>query len=112
VMGNGDEEFGEIFLDDVFVPEENLLGELGDGWAIAQQTISYERGSVDIGYAAKFARMYAELVDEVRVRAVEDAGIRRALGEVAAHLEVMRMHNLRRLTARADGSLPGPESSV
>lgn len=112
VMGNGDAEFAEIFLDDVQVGADALLGELGDGWAIAQATISYERGAVDIGYQAKFQRMYAELVAEVAERAADDVGIRRRLGEVATYLEVLRMHSLRRLSARTDGSLPGPESSV
>ncbi|MGE0308821.1 MAG: acyl-CoA dehydrogenase family protein [Acidimicrobiia bacterium] len=112
VMGNGDEEFAEIFLDDVVIGRDALLGELGDGWGIAQATISYERGAVDIGFQAKFTRLFAELVDQVRDQAENDAGVRRKLGEVVAGLEALRMHSLRRLSVRSDGSLPGPESSV
>lgn len=112
MMGNADAEFAEIFLDDVFVPSDAVLGEIGDGWEIALATISYERGAVDIGYQAKFARYFGELIEESAERLVSDAGARRRVGEVAAHLEVLRLHCLRRLTLRTDGSLPGPESSV
>ena len=41
----GHAEFSELFLDDVVVPEENLLGELGDGWKIAMYTLGHERGT-------------------------------------------------------------------
>lgn len=112
VMGNGDKEFAEIFLDDVVVPADAVLGQPGDGWAIAMATISYERGSVDIGYQAKFERLFGDLALEVRDHARSDAGWTRRLGEIAAELEVLRMHNLRRLSLRADGALPGPESSI
>jgi alkylation response protein AidB-like acyl-CoA dehydrogenase len=111
-MGNGDEEFAEIFLDEVRVPADAIVGELGDGWAIAQATISYERGAVDIGYSAKFARMYAEIVREVGDRVRTDSRVQGLLGEVAAALETLRMHSLRRLTLRASGELPGPDSSI
>ena len=41
----GHAEFSELFLDDVVVPRENLLGELGDGWKIAMYTLGHERGT-------------------------------------------------------------------
>lgn len=111
-MGNGDKEFAEVFLDNVFVPDDAILGELGDGWAIAMATINYERGSVDIGYQAKFDRMYGDLAAEIRDRTDLEAGMIRRLGAVSAQLEALRMHNLRRLSLRANGAAPGPESSI
>ena len=41
----GSDEFNEVFLEDVRVPAENLVGELNQGWAIAQTTLSHERGT-------------------------------------------------------------------
>src|SRR4051812_11184587 len=41
----GHAEFCELFLDDVVVPKENLLGGLGDGWKIAMHTLGHERGT-------------------------------------------------------------------
>jgi alkylation response protein AidB-like acyl-CoA dehydrogenase len=40
----GDPGFAEIEFDDVFVPEDQVLGEVGDGWRVAMSTISSERG--------------------------------------------------------------------
>ncbi len=41
---DGEPGFAEIFLDDVFVPDEGVLGEVGDGWRVAMSTASNERG--------------------------------------------------------------------
>ena len=40
----GDTGFGEIFLDDVFVPDEDVIGTAGEGWRAAMSTSSNERG--------------------------------------------------------------------
>jgi len=39
----GDDEFAEVFLDDVVVPAENLVGVLNDGWRVANALLTYER---------------------------------------------------------------------
>jgi alkylation response protein AidB-like acyl-CoA dehydrogenase len=43
-QNTGHAEFAEIFLEDAFVPAENLLGQVGAGWAVAQATLAEERG--------------------------------------------------------------------
>lgn len=45
VQMTGDEEFCEVFFEEVRVPITNLVGELNSGWAIAQDTLGHERGS-------------------------------------------------------------------
>ncbi|GAA4505858.1 acyl-CoA dehydrogenase [Nonomuraea ferruginea] len=40
---NGDELFNEVFLDDVFVPDEQVVGEVDGGWRVARDTLSHER---------------------------------------------------------------------
>ena len=44
VQLGGDTGFGEIFLDDVFVPDADVIGEVHDGWRAAMSTSSNERG--------------------------------------------------------------------
>ncbi len=39
----GDAEFNEVFFDEVFVPSENVVGSVGEGWSIAISTLMYER---------------------------------------------------------------------
>jgi alkylation response protein AidB-like acyl-CoA dehydrogenase len=113
VLANGDEEFAEIHLDGVRIPAENLLGATTDGWKIAMDVVSYERGAVDVGYLAKFDRYLTELAGLVRDSGREpDRTTLRTLGEAAAGIEVLRMHCLRSLSDRAAGAAPGPETSV
>ena len=57
----GDEEFCEVFFNDVRVPLENLVGEPGQGWSYAMVTLTYERGPVDIGFVAKYHSMLKRL---------------------------------------------------
>ncbi|MEU4723044.1 acyl-CoA dehydrogenase [Nonomuraea dietziae] len=40
---NGDELFNEVFLDDVFVPDDLVVGEVDGGWRVARDTLSHER---------------------------------------------------------------------
>jgi alkylation response protein AidB-like acyl-CoA dehydrogenase len=39
--------FSEVFLDDAFVADEDLVGAVGDGWAVAMTTLTAERGGVE-----------------------------------------------------------------
>ena len=41
---DGDEGFAEVFLDDVFVPDADVLGEPNEGWGVAMATTGSERG--------------------------------------------------------------------
>lgn len=50
---NGGAEFCELFLDDVEIPAENLIGAENDGWRIAQSTLSAERGLIIVDLAAR-----------------------------------------------------------
>jgi alkylation response protein AidB-like acyl-CoA dehydrogenase len=43
----GDDHFAEVFFDDVFVPDENVLGGIGDGWHQVTTELGYERGGSD-----------------------------------------------------------------
>jgi alkylation response protein AidB-like acyl-CoA dehydrogenase len=113
IMSNGDEEFAEVFFDDVVVPGENLLGELNGGWKVTQATLAYERGAADLGYLAKYERMLAEISGEATRRGLaDDAATTEAVGRVLTHLETLRLHSQRRLSDRASGRPVGAETSI
>ncbi|MGE0309101.1 MAG: acyl-CoA dehydrogenase family protein [Acidimicrobiia bacterium] len=112
-MANGDEEFAEVFFDDVVVPLDAVLGGLGGGWRVAQSTLSYERGAIDIGYQAKFASYLAELTDAIVTSGdAIDERTRRSIASSAVALEVLRCHCLRSLGVRASGEQQGARTSV
>lgn len=112
VQMTGDEEFCEVFYDEVRVPRENLIGSVGQGWEIAMMTVAYERGPVDIGYQAKFEVMLEHLARELRETGRADQVNRRKLASAAVAVEVLRLRCLQSLTRRASGAEPGPDTSV
>ena len=52
----GDSEFNEVFLDEATAPADHLVGERGQGWALAMATLGYERGPADIGFTSRYER--------------------------------------------------------
>ena len=59
----GDTGFGEIFLDDVFVPDHDVIGEVHDGWRAAMSTSSNERG-MSLRSPARFLAPAERLVEQ------------------------------------------------
>jgi len=108
----GDEEFCEVFFDEVQVPRSCLVGELDEGWRYAMVTLTYERGPVDIGFVTK----YFALLDRLRTVLQDqgehiDSGRRRALARAAVGVEVLRVQTLKSLSRRLERP-PGPEGSI
>ena len=112
-MFNGTEEFCEIFLDDVALPADALVGRPGQGWEIAMTMLTYERGPVDIGLVSKFQGMLGRLQRLARERgSAADVSVRRVLADAEVAVEVLRLHCTRSLSRRLGGSPPGPEGSI
>ncbi|HEX7132008.1 MAG TPA: acyl-CoA dehydrogenase family protein [Iamia sp.] len=109
----GTHEFAEVFLDDVVVPADDLLGRPGQGWEIAMALLGFERGPSDIGWTARLGRRLADLEASVRDGRREATPVQRqALAEAWCDLETLRLHVLRTTHARRDGRAPGPEGSI
>lgn len=86
----GDEEFAEIFLDNVEIPVSERIGEEGGGWAVAQATLSSERGLtlMELGYRMRgaMARIAALIRESGRA---EDAGVLRDFGALAGQVDAV-----------------------
>jgi alkylation response protein AidB-like acyl-CoA dehydrogenase len=61
-------EFNEMFLDDVRIPAENLIGKENDGWMVAQSTLSAERGLIIFEQAERLAYFLDEIVSSAHAR--------------------------------------------
>jgi alkylation response protein AidB-like acyl-CoA dehydrogenase len=110
----GDHAFNEVFLDDVRIPGENLVGEVNGGWALAKVTLGNERVSLS-GEGALWGNgpTAADLVDLVRRSGARpDKVLRERLVSVWAEGEVLRLVRMRTLGALLAGRAPGPEASV
>jgi alkylation response protein AidB-like acyl-CoA dehydrogenase len=106
-------EFAEVTFTDVEVPAENLLGERGQGWSIANQLLAYERGPSDINWISRLAVQLRALEDDVRSGRLPDTpSVRTRLGEAYTELRALQVKVQRSLTDRVNGTLPGAEGSV
>ncbi|OBI10759.1 acyl-CoA dehydrogenase [Mycobacterium sp. E2497] len=105
----GQAHFNEVFLNDVFVPDEMLLGAPTDGWNLAIATMAEERSAIS-GYV-KFDRAVA-----LRRLAAEPGPDRddalRALGELDAYTHAIKALGVRETIRLLDGQASGPASSI
>ncbi|HWW45022.1 MAG TPA: acyl-CoA dehydrogenase family protein, partial [Acidimicrobiia bacterium] len=114
VQITGEAEFNEVFLDDVFVPEDCLVGGLNQGWAVANTTLAHERGT---NFPFKEQVVHEVFLDEL-YRLAEASGrladpeVSDALAQAYVELSVLRLHNWRTMTRLGKGVEPGAESSV
>jgi alkylation response protein AidB-like acyl-CoA dehydrogenase len=110
----GDHAFNEVFLDEVRLPAQNLVGEVNGGWALAKVTLGNERVSLS-GEGALWGQgpTVGDLLDIVRRGGgTRDAGLRQRLARLWAEGEVLRLIRLRTVSAAVAGRAPGPEASV
>jgi alkylation response protein AidB-like acyl-CoA dehydrogenase len=106
----GETLFSEVFIDDVFVPDSDVVGEPGGGWAIARATLANER--VGIGSGAGAPRWSASdlvaLADRHSRRPEFDAEI----GALLAESYAARMLNARAVERAMTGAEPSVEGNV
>jgi alkylation response protein AidB-like acyl-CoA dehydrogenase len=114
----GSAHFSEVFMTDARVERTDLVGRLGQGWEIAQTTLSYERGGNSLARVTRYAAAFHQLVKAVRTLQrggrplLEDPAVRGKLGRIYADLEVQRYAALRILSALEKGESPGPAASI
>jgi alkylation response protein AidB-like acyl-CoA dehydrogenase len=111
VQANGDCEFNEVFFTHATAPRDHLVGELGDGWRIAMTTVGYERGPADVGFSSRYIRLVTDLERAARESDI-GAALQLDLARAYVQVAVLRAHVLRDLSARSDGTAPGPEGSI
>jgi alkylation response protein AidB-like acyl-CoA dehydrogenase len=113
VQVTGEAEFNEVFLDEVFVPTDQLVGGLHQGWSVASTTLSHERGTIfafkeQVVHEVFLAEMFALAS---ATGALDDVESSDALVQSFVELQVLRLHNWRTLSRLAQGIEPGPETS-
>ncbi|OLT31647.1 hypothetical protein BJF79_00060 [Actinomadura sp. CNU-125] len=113
VMINGDTEFNEMFLDDVFVPDEDVLGGVGNGWRVALTTLAFERGSMALSLWVWARQAVDRLTDLALERGMaDDTAFLDAVGALRCDAEAVRIGSLRMVGETRAGGAPGPETSA
>ncbi|ROO60783.1 hypothetical protein EDC02_2700 [Micromonospora sp. Llam0] len=109
---DGDEGFADVYLDDVFVPDADVIGEVGAGWRVAMATTGSERGLTlrppgrFTAAAARLVQLAGDRPDRLTGRLREQV-VRAWLGARAYHL-----FTLAQVTRMLDGDPPGAAASL
>ena len=108
----GETGFAEIFLDQVFVPDADVIGVPGEGWPIAMSTASHERG-LSLRSPGRFSAAAARLVDLWR-RAGDpaDTALRDRVADAWIAAQAYRLHTFATAARLAAGDSLGAESSL
>ena len=110
----GDSEFNEVFLDEVEVPAENVIGPENEGWRVANNILANERGG---GFIWRQQVRQEEAVDRLWKECagaglLVDPLVRQRLVAAWIEAEIFRFHNARTLARLARGEEMGAESSL
>ncbi|KLO46959.1 acyl-CoA dehydrogenase [Mycobacterium nebraskense] len=106
----GGSEFNEVFFNDVFVPDENVVGAPNSGWTVARATLGNER--VSIGGSGSFYEGLASTLVQLAQQSDRLAGAPIRIGSFLADDHALRLLNLRRAARSVEGAGPGPEGNI
>ncbi|MFC8383966.1 acyl-CoA dehydrogenase family protein [Nocardia sp. NPDC057272] len=109
---DGEPGFAEIFLDDVFVPDHDVIGGVNEGWRVAMATSSNERG-LSLRSPGRFSATAQRLIDLWRETAdPSDTAARNSVVDAWLGAESYRLHTFGTVTRLTDGGQLGAESSI
>nr|WP_296766507.1 acyl-CoA dehydrogenase family protein [Rhodococcus sp. (in: high G+C Gram-positive bacteria)] len=109
---DGEPGFAEIFLDGVFVPDSDVIGEVGDGWRVAMSTSSNERG-MSLRSPGRFVTAAERLVTLFQETGdTTDTALADRVVDAWIGAQAYRLHTFATVTRLGDGGALGAESSV
>ena len=112
---SGGANFNEVYFTDVRIPDEQRLGEIGQGWQVALTTLMNERVAIGGGGGGVgFSRVF-RLAQKVTIDgrpAIEDSQVRSRLADWYCQETGLKYSAYRSLTALSRGETPGPENSI
>ena len=104
----GEQDFNQIFFDDVFVPDDHVVGEAGNGWAQVMSELAYERSGPERFLSA--FRVLAEFGKSLQNNATESQA--RLYGQLVAHLVVLRRMSISIASLLENGLMPDTEAAL
>ena len=109
---SGEAEFNEVFLDDVEIDDDAVVGGVGNGWGTALFVLMFER--LTIGFGGDSFGSPLTLAETIAAdpAARADSEIRERLGHVICDFTAVRFNGYRALTLLARGQIPGPEAGL
>jgi alkylation response protein AidB-like acyl-CoA dehydrogenase len=105
----GDDLFNEVFFDDVFVPDEMVVGQVNDGWRLARTTLANER--VAMAHGTALGNPMEQLLRTI-TELDSDTAVADRLGELIRSAQVGSLLDQRIAQLAVGGQDPGPQASV
>jgi 3-oxochol-4-en-24-oyl-CoA dehydrogenase len=106
----GDAAFNEVFLDDVFVPDDCVVGEVDGGWRLARTTLANERVAMSSG--SPFGRGVEDVLGDVDRLDDVDPLLRDRVGALVCEAQAQALLAFRTTLRQLSGAEPGAASSV
>ena len=113
-QATGNSEFNEVYFEDVRIPDEQRLGEVGEGWRVSITTLMNERMAIGGGITTGFPEIH-ELASNLDLRgapAIQDANVQAKLADWYVIASGLKNNANRMITTLSKGDLPGPENSI
>jgi alkylation response protein AidB-like acyl-CoA dehydrogenase len=114
----GEAEFNEVFLDEVFIPDADVIGEIDGGWQVAMGTLAFERVAIATGRVNTTGAV-KDLIDEIAHRSADDGTplgadplVRQTIADLYGRALTHYLISQRVITGAAGGELPGPVTSI
>ena len=109
----GEAEFNELFIEDARIPQENVVGDVGNGWNVALTTLMNERAGLGFALQIRLRQLLDDLIETAGDRGLlEDRLIADELAELHVRCESIRLMAWKGLTHAERYGQPGPEGSL
>jgi len=108
---DGDEGFAEVFLEDVFVPDRDVLGEVDKGWYVAMSTTNSERG-LSLRSPGRFMATAERLIALYRERGAGDEQLRERVTQAWMEAQAYRLYTFQTATRLLAGKQIGSDASI
>ena len=111
-MPTGHSDFNEVFFDDVFVPDEDVVGPVDGGWTVARATLGNESVSIGGGAGNAMSLPPDALIGPLDAHPERLPGGEARVGRHIASTQAMTALNLRSAHRAVAGGGPGPEGNI
>ncbi len=105
-------DFNEVFFENVFIPEDRIIGLENEGWQVANSTLTHERG-----VNPRQLVIHTQLIEELLRLAAENGALddhrnAQRLAEAYVEVQIFRLHNWRSISRTAKGEAPGAVGTI
>jgi alkylation response protein AidB-like acyl-CoA dehydrogenase len=114
----GEAEFNEVFLDEVYLPDDAVVGAVDGGWKVAMTTLAFERVAIAAG-RVNTTRAVEDIIADIRSRKSADGSplgadplVRQKIADLWGRALIHRTIGQRVISGAAAGQPPGPVASV